>query len=461
MNIGAASIVEARYTDDGRPEFDAADFKELEARSRGPDVLSPAEMGLVIERKEEGNGHFRSGRVEDALLAYNRALEVFADRNGDPTQRLDKGKLLANRSECLLRLERWEAAGKSASAALRCDVTNCKARFRRARALAAMGGENHLSEALEDLEQLRIDSGGSHGKSEAKLLLEVKAMQAELKAVRSRDAAALRKAFTQGNARLAAEEEVVEGALPGIAGPGSSLACAQLTPEDAERAASWARTPRLAGDATLRHAWLIDCYRTRVDDDCAPGRTPHGLGAPACSAASVLLDFLIFCRLAVARGIIPPSPGAATTTGGAPPSSVATAPTESPPWNWQDFLAEAARMLGKAFNPEKCHAEHRYGPEMGRGEPMRAIASLVYDPAPKTKGPRLPSSEAVRRETTESCWRDGGVSEDGRRQQHMFTFDLNIAIFARVGGPQAWRVLLAGLGQAFGQQGTRTTTVMQ
>lgn len=439
MNIGAASIVEAKYTDDGRPEFDAADFKELEARSRGPDVLSPTEMALVMERKEEGNHHFKAGRVEDALLAYNRALEVFADRLGDGTQRLDKSKLLANRAECLLRLERWEAASKSAGLALRCDAANCKARFRRARALAAMGGENRLSEALEDLEQLRIDSGGSHGKAEAKLLREVKAMQVELKAVRNRDAAGLREAFMHGSAGLATEED-----LPAtdVSDPAP---CAQQSAEAAERAASWARMHRLAEDAALRHAWLVDCYRTRVDDDCAPGRTPHGLGALACSAASVLLDFLIFCRLAVSRGIIPANPGNAVTT--------------SATWNWEAFLAEAARMLAKAFNPEKCHPEYRYGEEMGRGEPMRAIASLVYDPAPKNEAPRLPSADAVRRETIESCWRDGGLSDDGQRQQHMFTFDLNMAIFAHVGGPQVWRVLLAALGQAFGQQSKPTTVV--
>ena len=51
------------------------------------------------------------------------------------------------------------------------------------------------------------------------------------------------------------------------------------------------------------------------------------------------------------------------------------------------------------------------------------------------------------------------VREDGRRQQHMFTFDLNVAIFAHVGGPQAWRVLLAAIGHAFGQQGAPTTTM--
>ena len=117
-------------------------------------------------------------------------------------------------------------------------------------------------------------------------------------------------------------------------------------------------------------------------------------------------------------------------------------------------------MLGKAFNPEMCHPEYRYGEEMGRGELMRAVTSLVYDPAPKDEAPRLPSADAVRRETIESCWRDGGLSEDGQRQQHMFTFDLNPAIFAHVGGPQVWRVLLAALGQALGQQ-RKSTTVMQ
>ena len=39
-------IVEAKYTADGRPEFDAADFKEMEAVSRGPDVLTAQEETL-------------------------------------------------------------------------------------------------------------------------------------------------------------------------------------------------------------------------------------------------------------------------------------------------------------------------------------------------------------------------------------------------------------------------------
>ena len=112
-------------------------------------------------------------------------------------------------------------------------------------------------------------------------------------------------------------------------------------------------------------------------------------------------------------------------------------------------------MLCKAFNPEKCHAEYRYGEEMGRGERMRTLASLLYDNAPAGGPAREPSTEAVRRETVESCWRDGGPSEeDPRCRRHMLTFDLNQSIFEKVGGTYPWRALLASLGQALGQRGT-------
>ena len=440
MNIGSASLVEARYTEDGRPEFDAADFKELEARARGPDVLTGEEMAMAMERKGEGNQSFNNGEIENALAAYNKALEIFADRRGDATQRVDKSKLLANRAECLLRLERWEAASKSATEALRCDVKNGKARFRRARAHAALGGENHLVDALVDLEQLRLDSeNGELGKAEKKLLREVKMMQEELKGVRKKDAGGLRKAFATGKAGLSSKadamgDEAAPVALPDLSESGVDCEAAHSA------AADWMLRPALhrPEDTTLRYAWLIDCYRTRVDDDCAPGRTPHGLCAPSSSAASILLDFLIFSRLAVARGVIPS--GAANGL---------------PAWDWGDFLGEASKMLCKAFNPEKCHAEYRYGEEMGRGERMRTLASLLYDNAPAGGPAREPSTEAVRRETVESCWRDGGPSEeDPRCRRHMLTFDLNQSIFEKVGGTYPWRALLASLGQALGQRGT-------
>ena len=78
-DLPSASIVKAKYRADGTPEFDAADFKEMEARARGPDVLTPQEMAIVLEAKEEGNSKFKAGRVEEACQEYNCALKLYGD----------------------------------------------------------------------------------------------------------------------------------------------------------------------------------------------------------------------------------------------------------------------------------------------------------------------------------------------------------------------------------------------
>ena len=315
-------------------------------------------------------------------------------------------------------------------------MKNGKARFRRARAHAALGGENHLVDALVDLEQLRLDSeNGELGKAEKKLLREVKMMQEELKGVRKKDAGGLRKAFATGKAGLSSKadamgDEAAPVALPDLSESGVDCEAAHSA------AADWMLRPALhrPEDTTLRYAWLIDCYRTRVDDDCAPGRTPRGL-------CTVLLGdqhpagLLDLSRLAVARGVIR--------------SSAPTVPAQ----DW-DFLGEASKMLW-SIQPRKVPCGYRYGEEMGRGERMRTLASLLYDNAPAGGPAREPSTEAVRRETVESCWRDGGPSEeDPRCRRHMLTFDLNQSIFEKVGGTYPWRALLASLGQALGQRGT-------
>ena len=71
-------VVEAKYTDDGRPEFEAADLKELQACARGPEILTPQEEDMVQQRREAGNAAFRAGRIEEALRGYNQSLEIFA-----------------------------------------------------------------------------------------------------------------------------------------------------------------------------------------------------------------------------------------------------------------------------------------------------------------------------------------------------------------------------------------------
>ena len=415
-------IVEARYAEDGRPEFDAADFKEMEVRARGPiDALTAAEMAMVLEAKEEGNSHFRSGNVETAVQAYNRALEVFADRTGDSSQRIEKSKLLANRAECLLRLQHWEAAAKSAALATSLDGSNAKARFRHARALVELGGEDHLRDAATAIEQLKA-SDGSLGRAERDLLRVIQTRQAELREVRRRDAEGLRAAFASGHAGLASEVSAAVGHADSGNAPSSSLA--------------WMAS---FDSAALRHSWLIDVYRTRVDDDRQrDDGTPHGLADPNCSAASIVLDFLIFCRLAVARGVVPAAgshEGATIVAGAA--------------WDWAVLVGEQAPpMLGKAFCPEVCFPERRYGETMGSAERIRAAGELIYrgggggDEVEERQLGVSALEEAVRREAMDACWRDGGRDEQTGLARHMFTFDRSPGVFEAVGGVEAWRALL-------------------
>ena len=127
-DLPSASIVKAKYRADGTPEFDAADFKEMEARARGPDVLTPQEMAIVLEAKEEGNAKFKAGRVEEACQEYNCALKTYADRpGGTPDQRREKSKLYANRAECLLKLKRPLAAIADCNAAVEINPDSARA----------------------------------------------------------------------------------------------------------------------------------------------------------------------------------------------------------------------------------------------------------------------------------------------------------------------------------------------
>jgi tetratricopeptide (TPR) repeat protein len=165
----AATMVKAQWTEDGRPQFEAGDFKEMEARSRGPGVLTPAEWAMVAEAKASGNSHFTAGEHDLALQQYAAALSIFSDRLGDHVQRAQKSVILANVAEVHLRLGRWSEAHKCSSGALKVDSSNNKARFRRARALTEMGDIEQLREAAAELDHLEAQ-GDALGKLEAQAM---------------------------------------------------------------------------------------------------------------------------------------------------------------------------------------------------------------------------------------------------------------------------------------------------
>ncbi len=67
-------------------------------------------------------------------------------------------------------------------------------------------------------------------------------------------------------------------------------------------ASSWAEGLRPAVQAE----WLCDCYRLRVHDDAHYGAGYlHGPSHPAATPTSVLQDFFVFCKLAVANRLVP------------------------------------------------------------------------------------------------------------------------------------------------------------
>lgn len=130
-----------------------------------------------------------------------------------------------------------------------------------------------------------------------------------------------------------------------------------MTPESMRAAAATGWT---AGkSAAQQHEWLVDCYRMRVDDDHGwGGGVLRGLYKPNDTSTSVVIDdFLVFCKLAARRRVVPAG------------------------WNWGAFLTCACGLLGYAF--EKADAQDKYGSEnffsaMMGGASLRATAGEVY-----------------------------------------------------------------------------------
>jgi len=103
-----------------------------------------------------------------------------------------------------------------------------------------------------------------------------------------------------------------------------------------------------------KHAFLIDCYRLRLDDDYVwGGCNLHGLYADG-SPLSITEDFIIFCTLAARAGMIPLL------------------------WDWKLFLQEAVTKIKFAY--EKSDAQEDWGmlgPMM-----LRTTADSVYGGGP-------------------------------------------------------------------------------
>eukprot|EP00475_Leptophrys_vorax_P027071 TRINITY_DN3856_c0_g1_i1.p1 TRINITY_DN3856_c0_g1~~TRINITY_DN3856_c0_g1_i1.p1 ORF type:complete len:255 (-),score=53.39 TRINITY_DN3856_c0_g1_i1:162-926(-) len=163
--------------------------------------------------------------------------------------------------------------------------------------------------------------------------------------------------------------------------------------------ASWAKG--LDKDAAAE--WFVDCYRMRVDDEYTWLGNHRGLYVPDNTKKEVLLDFLLFCNLAIFNGVIPKS------------------------FDWGLCLSKYGHMLNYAF--EKSDAQEKYGREnvfavlMG-GRSLRATGEAVT-------GRPIGGGNAAAKTCAEE-----------ERLEHAVEWEPSCALFEQVGGFAVWSALL-------------------
>lgn len=292
-------------------------FLQLSGRS--------AMLAAVLEVKERGNSKFSAGLLGEALELYQQALDGLkgCSERGSGEARAEEGKIHANRAECFLRQEKWQAAIEAAGTALEVDAHNVKACLRRAKAHKSLG---NITAAVADLKStLRADP-------------------------KNQPARALLKELCPGaqSGPNRASTVTVHPLPPAAVAPaGGSL----------PTATTWS----LGLPPAMQHEWLVDCYRMRVDDDYAwGGGNLRGLYAEATGGGGsdmITQDFLVFCKLAVSKGVVPEG------------------------WDWKAFLQTARGLLRFAF--EKSDAQEKYGSEnvfavATGGRSLRYTAEAIY-----------------------------------------------------------------------------------
>lgn len=333
---GAGSIA---YFGDVNCEGSTAQLVAAYLCTPGDDPLDETNFRAVLEHKARGNAAFGGGRFQEAIQAYDAALAPYEARAGSAAQRDEKVKILSNRAECYLRLDRWADAEETASLALELDASHSKSLLRRARARMQLGG-SALAGARLDLRMI-IAAEGDGSATAAGMLRDI---TARLKSEKY----AARDGFRTGFAAAISAEDT--GSEPIPSAPPLDSAWVPYTPGLPE-ANSWAT----GLNDEKRYEWLVDCYRMRCDDDYVwGGGNLHGLY----NEEPIAPDFLVFCLLAVERGAVPSN------------------------WDWTAFLEVAATLLPYAFEKqdakEKWGGENIFSPFTTGGRSLRHTAQTVY-----------------------------------------------------------------------------------
>lgn len=112
------------------------------------DAVKYLRMVQKLDRtKEEGNGHFKAGRFQEALDVYSTALEI------DPTNKGTNSKILNNRAMCYTKLKQWDNVIKDCDQAIKLDPSYTKARKTRAKALGEGGDWEEAVRAYKSIQE--------------------------------------------------------------------------------------------------------------------------------------------------------------------------------------------------------------------------------------------------------------------------------------------------------------------
>ena len=125
------------------------------------------------QQRLHANQLFGTGRFDDAVIAYTRALAALADDGSGLTlplsslkaesRRADAARILANRAACHLKLLQPVQALGDATQAIEMDASYDKAHYRRAHALQALGRQREAQEAMNKAKELNATAPSSRG----------------------------------------------------------------------------------------------------------------------------------------------------------------------------------------------------------------------------------------------------------------------------------------------------------
>ncbi|CAI6333188.1 unnamed protein product [Periconia digitata] len=119
------------------------------------DAVKYLRMVQKLERtKEEGNASFKSGRIQEAIDTYTKALDI------DTSNKNTNSKILQNRALCYTRLKKWTPAIADCDKALELDPSYTKARKTRAKALGESGNWEEAARELKSIQEANPSEPG-------------------------------------------------------------------------------------------------------------------------------------------------------------------------------------------------------------------------------------------------------------------------------------------------------------